>query len=265
MTIRRASLWLAPAFAVLTLGATGAPERDGGLVIETQTAEEIAGSFVHASSLVSFVSRRAGPDRVALRVDVNALTLDASVDVAGRIARMDGHNGIMLAEDRAALATLFESLRPLGAGSVDTRAHEVFLYRWIAYWAEAPVGTTLAAKEVRPPRPGFSASRSGPLALCQVADDNGIRYFDCGLSPQVECHDADHCFTCASRAAGRNSDDCAGECGGGCNGLDVYTWDCLDHDYCCRIHGGCLNPWDAECGDEWWEADDDFIWGSPNC
>jgi len=265
MKTRRASLWLGPVFAVLTLGATAAPERDRGLIIETQTAEEIAGSFVHGSSLVSFVSRRAGPDRVVLRVDANALTFDASVDVSGKVARMDGHNGIMLAEDRAALAALFESLRPLGAGSVDARAHEVFLYRWIAYWAEAPVGTTLAAREVRPPRVSFESSRPGGVNACQVADDNGIRYFNCNRSPQVECHDAGHCFTCASRAAGRNSNDCAGECGPGCNGLNIYTWDCLDHDYCCRIHGGCWNPWDGECGDEWWDADDDFIWGWPNC
>jgi hypothetical protein len=49
------------------------------------------------------------------------------------------------------------------------------------------------------------------------------------------------------------------------NGLNIYTYDCGDHDRCGRVHGGSLNPWDAECGDDYWEADDDFLWGWPNC
>lgn len=56
-----------------------------------------------------------------------------------------------------------------------------------------------------------------------------------------------------------------GECGPGCNGLNIYTYDCGDHDRCGRVHGGSTNPWDSECGDEYFEADDDFIWGWPNC
>ena len=56
-----------------------------------------------------------------------------------------------------------------------------------------------------------------------------------------------------------------GECGSGCDGLNIFTYDCGDHDRCGRVHGGSANPWDAECGDEYWEADDDFLWGYPNC
>ncbi len=32
--------------------------------------------------------------------------------------------------------------------------------------------------------------------------------------------------------------------------------DCAEHDRCCRVHGGCLNPFDTECGDEFQEAAD---------
>lgn len=45
----------------------------------------------------------------------------------------------------------------------------------------------------------------------------------------------------------------------GNNGIDTATQDCGDHDQCGRIHGGSANPWDAECGDEYFEADDDFL------
>ena len=28
-------------------------------------------------------------------------------------------------------------------------------------------------------------------------------------------------------------------------------------------HGGAFNPWDPECGDEYFDADDDFLWAHP--
>jgi hypothetical protein len=34
----------------------------------------------------------------------------------------------------------------------------------------------------------------------------------------------------------------------------------LDHDQCGREHGGSTDPNDGSCGDEYWEADDDFLW-----
>ena len=103
-------------------------------------------------------------------------------------------------------------------------------------------------------------------AYCQVADDNGIWYFNCQTRHRTLCHDTrGHCWLCESIHSGPGSRDCVGECGPGCNGLNIYTYDCGDHDRCARVHGGAWNPWDADCGDEYWDADDDFIWGWPNC
>lgn len=103
-------------------------------------------------------------------------------------------------------------------------------------------------------------------AACQVSDDNGIWYFPCTTANRTLCHDAGgHCWLCETIHTGPGSSECMGECGPGCNGLNIYTYDCGDHDRCGRAHGGSLNPWDSECGDEYWDADDDFIWGWPNC
>lgn len=104
------------------------------------------------------------------------------------------------------------------------------------------------------------------LAACQVANDNGIVYFPCTKKLRYLNHDANgHCFLSENVWTGPGSTDCMGECGPSCAGLNFYTQDCGDHDRCGRVHGGSTNPWDAECGDEYWDADDDFMLGWPQC
>jgi len=161
--------------------------------------------------------------------------------------------------------------------------------------SEAPLGVNLEPQQV--PRPGerrldkkfamtgaapavescladvtatttaATAERIAAVAACQQSNEDGILYFgDCSTYGRWLCHDADsHCFLCETISAGPSSSECMGECGSGCNGLNIYTYDCGDHDRCGRVHGGSTNPWDAECGDEYFEADDDFLWGWPNC
>jgi hypothetical protein len=111
-----------------------------------------------------------------------------------------------------------------------------------------------------------SDERRDAVIQCQQSNEDGIWYFGCNTADRVMCHDADsHCFLYEWVSSGTGSPGCLGECGPDCNGLNIYTYDCGDHDRCGRVHGGSLNPWDAECGDDYWGADDDFLWGWPNC
>lgn len=105
---------------------------------------------------------------------------------------------------------------------------------------------------------------------CQRADDDGIRYWGCNAQVTSLDHDAKHCFlTQTSKNVGPCTNKCKGRCGPGCGstgaGHGTYARDCGEHDQCCRIHGGCANPWDSECGDEYFDADDDFMFGRVNC
>jgi hypothetical protein len=59
--------------------------------------------------------------------------------------------------------------------------------------------------------------------------------------------------------SGPGSSGSLGECGSGITGIGTYTYDCGDHDRCGRVHGGSWLPWDGNCGDEYWDADDDFL------
>ena len=65
------------------------------------------------------------------------------------------------------------------------------------------------------------------------------------------------------------SGSCLGRCGAGCSGIGrgmIFTQDCLNHDVCCdrlaELHpgAGCSSLL-GECGDEWNNAVDDFLFG----
>ncbi len=103
---------------------------------------------------------------------------------------------------------------------------------------------------------------------CQVYDQDGIFYFTCGTYNRWMNHDASHCFSGMWIYSGLWQDNCLSRCGPGCGDWTrwgVYSLDCGEHDTCCMFHGGCLNPWDSECGDEFSHARDDTVWGNSQC
>lgn len=103
---------------------------------------------------------------------------------------------------------------------------------------------------------------------CQQSNEDGILYLT-GYSSvskntvwsRWQCHDTtSHCMLCYSTSAGPGTSSCKGECGPGCWGVGSYTYDCMDHDQCCREGYSCTDPWNSSCGDEYREADDDVLW-----
>lgn len=108
----------------------------------------------------------------------------------------------------------------------------------------------------------FATTASG----CQVADDDGIAYMNCTTANRTLYHDSSsHCFLSESVYSGPYSSDCLGGCGAGCSTFMTYSWDCGEHDRCGRMHGGSTNPWDSNCGDEYFDADDDVLYGGNKC
>ncbi|MFY1672726.1 hypothetical protein ACN27G_22645 [Plantactinospora sp. WMMB334] len=267
------------------------PGPNGDLTFEVRDTTAVQGKYGLAGSLVEYDARRTAADRATVTVKVNGVVLEATVDFAARTGSWQGHGKILGGEGKTALAGMEKALAgQLRPGKAVLGPHEALLHRAVNYWSEAPAGYVLTGDsfskpaESDVPKP-LTDEKGEPLAAageeeclnamtgeqsaaaCQQSNEDGILYTSCSGS-HAECHDANsHCFRCASANVGK-SVNCKGRCGGGCcvpDGLGIYTYDCLDHDQCCGDHGGCLNPWDGECGDEYGEADDDFLLGRQNC
>ena len=89
-----------------------------------------------------------------------------------------------------------------------------------------------------------------------------------GPTPMEWDHDSrslDYCdlTTLENTCGGSVTESCPGRCGRACLSPRKYMQDCLDHDWCVKIHGENPVELTGTCGDEILDAADDFIavWG----
>jgi hypothetical protein len=259
----------------------------------------LTGGFNRGANVVTFDARTVSPSESTASITVNGKRFTVNRNFGTNVIHWSGGGAVLTPDDRVTLKS-FESERLREAsqrpGPVGPRPdHEDLLERLSALVAEAPLGvvignrvvrkSTEATTDDRPLPPGAIVVENEPdtasdpdtaadaiaAAPCQQSNEDGINYYaSCDVRGRWTCHDArSRCFGCQSVRTGKSSSvDCLGRCGAGCGvrgGRGTYSYDCGDHDECGRIHGGSTNPRDADCGDEYWEADDDFLWGRNNC
>jgi hypothetical protein len=169
----------------------------------------------------------------------------------------DGHLNAMYGDDVAALLALRDALDEYPE-ITETLAGKV-LYRHADHLAEAPVGFTMDRLEV-------DMAKLAPSEVVDRADADGCGgdgstclWGDRGYDYAVFDQGDDGYCTWWWVPYGEYTSNCSGRCGAGCNWFDDdYTWDCLDHDRCVDWYGGDVWSGNPNCGDEFWDASDDY-------
>ncbi|WP_219973691.1 hypothetical protein [Rubrobacter xylanophilus] len=227
-------------------------------------------------------------------VEVNGIPFSVTRYPQTQTIELDGPDRALNPRDKQALeeAGTALSLRLLESGVKPDNIppEQDLLMRTLAYLSEAPVGYKIGdnfsekpvVKEAYPATVESStrspvvgklspeackeaALKTGDfrtLAACQRADNDGIWLLPCRSGLRYQSHDArNHCFASYRVYAGPGSGECLGKCGPGCNRVLTWGWtqDCLDHDVCSRSHNSTSGFRDPNCGDEWWEADEDYL------
>lgn len=256
--IIRSGVAVALAFALIACADQPSTSDAPNLVLEVDNTI-INGSYVHAGSVIGFRSELLEPQHATLRLDVNGAVIEVDLDMGAQVVESDGHLNALYPEDRAALIAMRDALMEARPEITD-QLHGLLLVRHADRLAEAPTGVTLDRRVVD------IAAVAGD-SFRDRADADG-----CGEDGAVclwgtdgwdyAVYDPGNDGTCVWRWAqyGESQANCSGRCGAGCNHWfdDDYTWDCFDHDRCVDHYGGS-SMWDnSNCGDEFWEADDDY-------
>jgi hypothetical protein len=236
-----------------------------GLTITSRTDTDFAGTFAGNGSVIRFDAVSLDGAQAQLHLDVNDFAFDVDFDSAAGMVALDGHHDAIFAADRAIVIDFQAALAPV-VDPAQGPLQEVLVARAAIQLSDTPVGLALPPTVVEP-TPDSLAASSEPTG-CYSRDDDGVAYLPSCNAMVWAKHDADaggHCMIRQQVFAGPASAGCMGRCGSGC-GYPSYTQDCVDHDQCCAEHGGCWNPWHPDCGDEYFEALDDywFAW-VPNC
>lgn len=286
----RSLLVLVTAGLAAACGSTlqpGVTPPTSGLSIVRHTNTALEGSYSRSGSVVSF-SSTVEASRAVLSLNVVGKQVEATLDESRNVATIDPHGREFSNSDTQILDELEGALDSyFSSRGRQLTVNERILTRVVAFLSEAPNSIPLMAHAItRPPEIDGSsgvlpdkvpeaencvtpASESADPRSCQQADNDGIAYLPCNAVVSV-CYDAaaaGQCFLCEPIFVGPRAVGCMGRCGPGCGsarGLGLYTQDCADHDRCCRRYGGCLDFRRWHCGDEYWEASDDFVWSRRN-
>ncbi|WP_271766363.1 hypothetical protein [Aquimarina algiphila] len=191
-----------------------------------------------------------------VEVTIDKNTLSASVAYGDETIDFDGNDVVLTHKQKEILLMLGEeiSLFLFKDKSADNfTMAEYTLLRLLEYWAKSPSNYKYSKVKVKSPKnvmtdlksrnEGVTCIRKNTVVTANYDDDRG----DVNENILV------------------NGDRCIGRCGSGCPGTftiaSAWTKDCLDHDRCGRVNGGSTNPFDRECGDEYFEAADDYLFG----
>lgn len=265
------------------------------LRITASGANQDSGTFARSATEIEFAATATSALRADVTLTVGGKKFVAKKDLSKGVAQWSGGGAALQPDDHDAIVAFAEDLSSTWVSEDNSKAaiplHRDSILRFALLLAEAPVGVKIGTQDVPRPVERYgkrklpegtpavescieastanasldSAERGAALAACQESNEDGILYTGCNENAWV-VHDADsHCFLGETIYVGPASYDCMGKCGGGCFIITGYTYDCADHDRCGRAHGGSTDPWDSECGDEYWEADDDFLWSTNQC
>lgn len=222
-------------------------------------ATTVSGTFVYAGSVVSFRSESPDQQRATLHLDVNGAALDVSLDLAAQTYADDGHLNALEPEDLAALLALRDAVAEARPDLLETLQGKL-LVRHADRMAEAPVGLTLDKHQVD--IAATTASRFQDRADADGCGGDGSTCLYGTNGWDYAVYDPGNDGTCVWRWAqyGEDEANCSGRCGAGCNHWfdDDYTWDCFDHDRCVDAYGGSSLSGNPNCGDEFWDASDDY-------
>lgn len=188
------------------------------------------------------------------------LTIDDKL-LAAKVYFEDEHidftseNITLTSEEKETLLTLGEeiSLYLFQEGNTDEFSMpEYTLLRLLEYWARSPEGFTYKKRSTV--APGSTSAKNINEGITCIRKNTYINAeYDNAAGESI------------SERVLVNGDRCLGRCGSGCGSwfslASAWTKDCLDHDQCGRQLGGSTNPFDSNCGDEYSDAADDYLFG----
>jgi hypothetical protein len=253
--------WLLPSLALATLGCGSvAPEPlvSGTLVIERQSDARIAGRYSGDGVTIDFSSASSSPLSGDIAVRAGSLLYDVRYDYEHRSGETrqvvtDGHGGALDPSTHRALGDALEQVSErLGTNDPTLPLHEQMLFAGLALLVDSS-GMPL-------PRMSFPLD---PTEVDKSLGNDGVTCIERDTTYGVSFDVAS--TTVVDAPVVSNSSVCNGQCGPACVQLTpwrMWTLDCLEHDTCCGATSNdpCWTPL-GECGDEYVDAEADFLRG----
>ncbi|MEM9991097.1 MAG: hypothetical protein AAF738_04995 [Bacteroidota bacterium] len=231
------------------------------LGLEVYEETHIKGENEFAGQWMRYEVALTDKERYLLEVKLEGKNLKMLVGYAPMYLEQLAKDVILTQVEKAALSDFADKFSWLlaennkaQAGSFTFTAAENTLYRVADLWSSAP-------------RNMVYKNRVATINLDKGTGDDGVQCIRKNQQYTLSYTNASGAVTTVNRTAGYNgggSYKCMGRCGGSCGRWWIpssWTLDCFEHDECSLQLNASGGPSDSNCGDEWWEAADDWSFG----
>jgi hypothetical protein len=239
------------------------------LLVDERTPERFAGRFTAAEGAVELSSAASvQPFAGNVSIDTGSLVYAVHYDYAARRVVTDGGGRAIDRESQRLLGEGLEHVTALlGPNNPELPLHEQMLYASLAMLQEsAGMPLERTTFEIEPSDVEESNVDPGGVGPGSVEKSLGNDGVSCVKRQQTYSASYDYGGTViVDYAITADASECNGRCGPTCTQLtpwNMWTLDCLEHDACCDATSddSCWTPL-GECGDEYGEAQTDFLRG----
>ena len=234
------------------LMSCGIPQSQQGEQEINSESGELAGSFEELrNGRVSYRATADDAGTIVTELDINGKVFTVVMNQDAGLQEINGYGAVLTDQDKQAL----QEAQDLIEAQIETDSNdpkERALVAVASYIAAAPEGYVHENRK-------FNSS----LGL----RDEGVRCIKKGSTVRAEWNTQSSSYKYQDIRVGSNYPNnygCMGRCGADCGSWWVassWTKDCLDHDVCSYKNNASGGSSDPNCGDEYNEAADDWLWG----
>ncbi|WP_075343231.1 hypothetical protein [Tenacibaculum agarivorans] len=254
--------WLALLLSVLLIASCSTEKKltpEAVLIgLEQESKEEFSGKMIVDGTKIEYSVVENSTLNFTVSISVNEQEIKAVVDYKKSTIDIDASDIQFSDMEKVDLlmstATIAEYILEEKNAEIDI--HEYALIKLMEYVSQAPSKHVFHSRKVisdldvklKSRNEGVTCIRRNSYVRAQYDDKNGRNYSDN--------------IRVGSKA--RQNYDCMGRCGSDCGRWwipSAWTKDCLDHDQCSNVFSASGGASDANCGDEFNEAADDYVFG----
>lgn len=235
------------------------PNNDLGL--EVETSNEIRGNYASNVGKLSYNSSVNSKNSSLYNVSIKLgdSELEASIRYDMESFELNGNTTVLSSAQKEAFLNfaneMYSHIEKNGGENVSLL--EFSLVRMLEYWSNAPTGY---AHGLRTFNIGSIENENQRLG------DEGVTCIKKNSYVNAEYDDSNgsHSDRVKVGSKARSGYDCMGRCGADCGRWWIpssWTKDCMDHDQCSAKNNSSGGSSDSNCGDEFDEAADDWIFG----
>ena len=231
------------------------------LGIENHTIEHLNGTTILEEHQLSYeVEDKNGDYHIKLTIDEN--TLEAWVNFSSESLAHNGYGAVLTEKQKEVLLSFsnqFGEAIVTSNGNTPEKFEigrmEFTFLRTVEFWSQAPKGFVHTKQ-----------SLTADVRTKSTGDD-GIVCIEKNNYYTLHYTDKDNNTITTRKKTGYDgggSYGCMGRCGANCGSwwaASAWTRDCFEHDQCSLDYSASGGASDDHCGDEYWHASDDYIFG----